>query len=287
MVVKKEKVNFAIEIIYIPKIFLISINSQISDLPCLPGVYYFYDKEDRLIYIGKSIDIRKRVKQHFSGKDRKSIKIQHFTKRIHCEITGSELIALLYESDLIKKHKPIYNRAQRRTLYQYGLYINWINGYKGLNIQKINQDKEELTTFTSLAEGKDALYKITENYKLCQKINGLYKSSTSCFQYQIHTCHGACINEEPAELYNQRVDNFIFDYYPKMDTKLCKLPGRRESEIGIVYIENGVYKGFGFCPIDTPKKKLIEYISYKEDNRDIRRILKRYLVREKIHSSEV
>src|SRR5690606_2245045 len=115
MVVKKEKVNFAIEIIYIPKIFLISINSQISDLPRLPRVYYNYDKEDRLIDIGESIDSRKRVKQQFSGKDRKSIKIQHFTKRIHSEITGSELIALLYEADLIKKHKPSYNRALRRT----------------------------------------------------------------------------------------------------------------------------------------------------------------------------
>ncbi|EKF55954.1 DNA polymerase III subunit [Galbibacter marinus] len=258
---------------------MISISSQISNLPSLPGVYFFYDNEDHLIYIGKSINIQKRVKQHFGGRDRKSFKLQHFTKKINYEITGSELIALLYESDLIKKHKPIYNRAQRRTLYQYGLYINEVNGYKSLGIQKINQRNEELTTFCSLLEAKEALYRITENYQLCQKINGLYKSSTSCFQYQIKSCNGACIGQEPVELYNQRVDRFISDQYPKITTQLCKLPGRQESEMGIVYIENGVYKGFGYCPIDTPKEQLLDYISYRQDNRDIRRILMRYLVR--------
>src|SRR5690606_28759094 len=153
--------------------------SQISNLPSLPGVYFFYDNENRLIYIGKSINIQKRVKQHFSGKDRKSFKIQLFTKKIAFEVTGSELIALLYESDLIKKNKPIYNRAQRRTLYQYGLYLNEGHGYKSLSIQKISNNDKELTTFTTLTEAKEALFKITEKYGLCQKLNGLYKSKSA------------------------------------------------------------------------------------------------------------
>jgi len=242
-------------------------------------VYFFYDKEDRVIYIGKSINIQKRVKQHFSGKDRKSFKIQLFTKKIVFEVTGSELIALLYESDLIKKNKPIYNRAQRRTLYQYGIYLNEVHGYKSLSIQKINNNDEELTSFTTLTEAKEALFKITEEYGLCQKINGLYKSKSACFQYQIKACNGACLSLEPIGSYNQRVDVFINHNFPKKHTQLCKLPGRKENEIGLVYIENGVYKGFGFCPGDTPEGQLLEFISFRQDNRDIRRILMRYLVR--------
>ncbi|WP_417362013.1 GIY-YIG nuclease family protein [Galbibacter sp.] len=271
--------NFALIKFIFLKALSISISSQISNLPPQPGVYFFYDDEDRLIYIGKSINIQKRVKQHFGGKDRKSIKIQHFTKKITFESTGSELIALLYESDLIKKNKPIYNRAQRRTLYQYGLFLNEVHGYKSLSIKKIGHDIDELTTFTSLTEAKEALFKITEKYGLCQKINGLYKSKSACFQYQIKACNGACLSIEPVESYNQRVDDFINHNFPKKFTQLCELPGRKENEIGIVYIENGVYKGFGFCPRDTPKKQLLECISFRQDNRDVRRILMRFLVR--------
>ena len=89
-------------------------------------------------YVGKSIEIRKRMQQHFSGKDRKSVKIQMNVKRVTYEVMGSELIALLYESDLIKQHQPLYNRAQRGTIYQYGLYQVDINGYIGLRIDRIS-----------------------------------------------------------------------------------------------------------------------------------------------------
>src|SRR5690606_35577253 len=119
-------------------------------LPNSPGVYFFYDQKDELVYVGKSIDIKKRVQQHFSGRDRKSIKIQIYVKRIGFEIMGSELIALLYESDLIKLHCPLYNRAQRRTIYQYGLYPIDIDGYLGLRIGRISLDQEPITSFSTM-----------------------------------------------------------------------------------------------------------------------------------------
>src|SRR5699024_1975787 len=118
------------------------ITESIKDLPQEAGVYFFYDERDQLIYIGKSINIKKRVQQHFSSRDRKSKKIQLFTRRIESEVMGSELIALLHESDLIKKYQPIYNRSQRRSIYQYGLYLKDRDGYKGLSIEKTHPEKE-------------------------------------------------------------------------------------------------------------------------------------------------
>lgn len=250
----------------------------IDGLPCTAGVYFFYDENERLIYVGKSINIKKRVQQHFSGKDRKSVKIQLFTKRIAFEIMGSELISLLYESDLIKKFQPIYNRSQRRTIYQYGLYLKEINGYKALVIDKITTDKEELTSFSTMNEAKNTLFHITENYKLCQKINGLYKSSSSCFQYHIKACNGACIEQEQPELYNNRVDEFLSKLTFEKFTKLFEVAGRVDDEKGIVYIEKGVYKGFGFCPKEIKGKQRLPYIQSYQDNKDVRRILIRYLV---------
>lgn len=257
------------------------IVTEINKLPTVTGVYFFYDAKDVLLYIGKSVNIKKRVQQHFSGKDRKSIKIQLFAKRIEYEAMGSELIALLHESDLIKKHQPLYNRSQRRAIYQYGLYQDIQNGYKSLQIEKINPLKEEITSFTNLHQAKHALFEITENYRLCQKINGLYKSATSCFQYQIKECDGACLELESTTSYNQRVDEFLNKITFEKFTRLFEVAGRNEKEKGLVYIENGVYKGFGFCPIKTKPSRFLDYIEMKTDNKDVRRILIRYLINQK------
>lgn len=252
---------------------------QINELPELPGVYFFYDQSDKLIYIGKSIHIKSRVKQHFSGKDRKSLKIQHATKRIAYEVMGSELIALLYESDLIKKHQPLYNRSQRRIVYQYGLYLEEQHGYKSLRIARITTDGNEVTCFSSMMEAKTTLYRITEQYGLCQKINGLYKTTNTCFQYYIKSCNGACIGKEPAELYNARVDDFLSKTVIDKFTHLFEVPGRSAHEKGLVYIENGVYKGFGFCSIEQQVTgDYLNFITPYPDNRDVRRIVMRYLI---------
>src|SRR5690554_2475500 len=250
----------------------------IAGLSSAAGVYFFYDEHERLIYVGKSINIRKRVQQHFVGKDRKSLKIQLFTKRIASEVMGSELIALLYESDLIKKYQPIYIRSQRRTIYQYGLYLNEINGYKGLVIEKIQSGKEEITSFSTLREAKSALFRITESYRLCQIINGLYKSNSSCFQYQIKECSGACLGKEPIETYNERVDTFLAKVTFEKFTKLFEVAGRTKDETGLVYIENGIYKGFGFCSKETAIEQRLSYIKNYQDNKDVRRILIRHLI---------
>lgn len=255
------------------------MNEIISNLPNKSGVYFFYDENDNLIYVGKSVNIKKRVLQHFSGKDRKSIKIQTFTKRIEYELTGSELIALLHESELIKKHQPIYNRAQRKSIFQYGLYVDVFDGYKCLSIEKINENKKEITSFTTLKEAKDVLFRITEKYQLCQKINGLYKTNSSCFQYQIKSCLGACISKENLEHYNKRVDLFLSKNVIKKFSKFIELEGRNENEKGIVYIQNGVYKGFGY--FNKSQKSNFE-IENKLDTKDARRILIRYLINNKI-----
>ncbi|WP_335967058.1 GIY-YIG nuclease family protein [Galbibacter sp. PAP.153] len=253
--------------------------SQISELPTLPGVYFFYDRSGQLIYIGKSINIQKRVQQHFSGKDRKSQKLQFFTKRICYEGMGSELISLLYESHLIKEYHPIYNRSQRRKINQYGLFLHERSGYKALMIDKIKPETNAITVFSSLTEAKNTLFRITGKHKLCQKINGLYKTKNYCFQYQVKECYGACMSVEPVNSYNSRVEDFLKNANLEKLTKLVELQGRNDNETGLVYIENGAYKGFGFCPKGTPIDARLPYIKAYDDNRDIQRILQNYLQR--------
>src|SRR5690606_5041330 len=185
--------------------------------------------------------------QHFSGKDRKSVKIQIHVCRVSFEVMGSDLIALLYESELIKLHQPLYNRSQRRTIYQYGLYRRYIGGYMGLGIDRIALDEEAITSFTSVREAKETLYRITEKYGLCQKINGLYKTMGSCFQYQIKACDGAGLGFEHSTAYNRRVVILINAKTVGRFTRLFVGERRDDDKLDLVYIENGMYKGFIFC----------------------------------------
>ncbi|HBO74948.1 MAG TPA: DNA polymerase III subunit epsilon, partial [Marinilabiliales bacterium] len=103
----------------------------LEKLPDATGVYYLFDQDQQLIYIGKSVNIRSRVAQHLRNMGgKKVLEMRQRIADVSFELTGSELVALLLESDEIKKHKPIYNRLQRRSLFQYGLFTEYnTSGY--------------------------------------------------------------------------------------------------------------------------------------------------------------
>lgn len=131
----------------------------------------------------------------------------------------------------------------------------------GLRIRKIDKDREEITSFSSLREAKETLFRITEKYRLCQKVNGLYRTSSYCFQFHVKECYGECMAKESPDLYNETVKTFLNRTTLEKFTRLFEVQGRNENEKGFVYIENGVYKGFGFCPVSIPQNRLLDFIS--------------------------
>ncbi|WP_200979002.1 GIY-YIG nuclease family protein [Echinicola sp. 20G] len=245
----------------------------------ITGVYFLMGDHDRIIYIGKSNDIRKRLYQHFSDTTRKSIRIQSQIVSVRYENTGNELIALLRESELIKAYTPIFNRAQRRSLFMWGLYQEEDeNGYWGLKVKKILKDSREIMSFSSKSEGREYLFRITDRYRLCQKINGLYPTKGSCFQYALKTCNGACIQKEEVDTYNSRVKQYLEDVSLPCEDQIIILEGRNEDERGVVLVENGIYRGFGFFHRDQDLEKDIKsIIQPKTDNRDTQRLIRSYL----------
>ena len=91
----------------------------VESLPSKTGTYYIHNEKGDLIYIGKSRNIKKRINQHFTGTTVKCKKIQTEVFAVTYDETGSELIALLKESEEIKVNKPIHNRAQRKSIFQW------------------------------------------------------------------------------------------------------------------------------------------------------------------------
>ena len=107
-------------------------------LPNSPGVYYFKDAKGAIIYVGKAIDIKKRVLGHFYDKANKEVLMCKATHDIDFELSGNELIALLMESAAIKQHFPLYNQSQKRTSTEYAIF-----SYEDRNgIQQIKIDAQ-------------------------------------------------------------------------------------------------------------------------------------------------
>ena len=255
----------------------------LDQIPSQTGVYYMHRKDGSILYIGKSKNIKKRVNQHFTGITNKSKKIQLEVAEVRYEETGSELIALLKESDEIKVHKPIHNRSQRKSLFQWALYpAQNPDGYLRLMLQKTDYRKKEITSFTTIQDAKNALFRITSHYKLCQKYTGLYETKAHCFQYTISECDGACIGKIAPETYNARVEDFIAKNNFHSKTFAIVDRGRKTGERSVVLLENGIYKGYAFYDLNyqiTNLDILKTLLIPMPNNRDTQTIIQGHLRR--------
>jgi DNA polymerase III subunit epsilon len=258
----------------------------LDGLPNKTGIYYIHNEKGTLIYIGKSKNIRKRVNQHFTGTSSKAKKIQAEVFAVTFEETGSELIAFLKESEEIKINKPIYNRAQRKSIFQYALYPEKdAQGYLNLTLQKTDGRKKEITSYTNLQEGKNALFRITSQFHLCQKYTGLYETKNECFQYKIKECDGACIGEIIPDEYNKRVQDFIQKNQFENNNMVIIDRGRSIEERSAVLIENGIYKGYCFYDLNYQVNNieiLKNIIIPMQNNRDIKKIIQGYLKKNRV-----
>lgn len=253
----------------------------VERLPSKTGIYYIHKEDGSLIFIGKSKNIKKRVNQHFTGITKSAKKIQNEVSVVTYEETGSELIAQLKESLEIKINRPIYNRMSPKNNFSWAVYAEKdVNGYLNLKLQKADGRKKEIKSYLSLQEGKDALYRITSNYQLCQKLTGLYETKTHCFQHSISECDGACIGKITSEEYNLRVQNFIEKNLFDNKTLAILDKGRTITERSVIFVENGVYKGYAFYDLNYQINNieiLKSIIVPMQSNRDTRNNIQSYL----------
>ncbi len=258
----------------------------IESTPSIIGVYYIHKKNGSIIYIGKSKNIKKRLLQHFTNDNRKSKKIQLEVDSVTYEETGNDLIAQLKESEEIKQNKPIFNHALKRTLYEYQLSsFKDTNGYINLKIEKADEGKNAIITFSNYQQAKMFLFKITEEFRLCQKLNGIHKTTSNCFLFSIKQCNGACIGDESPKVYNKRLLDFIEKNSYKNQSILIIDRGRDIDERSVILIKDGIYKGYGFYnlnyQINNPEV-LKSIITPMPDNRDAQHILQVYLRKNKV-----
>ena len=221
-----------------------------------PGVYYFHDAKDKIVYVGKAINIKKRVSSHFTHND-PDRKRQIFLRTI-CKITykecATELEAIVLESAEIKKWWPKYNYSQKQPVQKFALYMfEDGRGYQRLAIDKKKKNIPSLYCFNLLHEGLVMLKKMAEEFQLHEKLCFIDKTP---FSEQDYT------SLESPLIYNQKIKNAVAALEEKLPTFAVMDKGIREEEQLCLLIERGSFWGMGYLPANTAFSSTDEVKSY-------------------------
>lgn len=256
--------------------------AKIKNLPEKNGVYYLYNQDNDLIYIGKSKNIYSRILQHLRNeKTTKGINMRSEIADVDYEPTGCELIALLKESHEIKQNKPRYNKAQRRTINTWGIFSSEDeNGYIRFQVKHIDDCEDFcLNVYSSKNAATESLQFFCTKYNLCQKLCGLYQSAGACFYHGLGECRGACCGKETFEDYNKRAQMFITEISLNLNDVFILIENCDDERIAAISFRQNKYIGYGFTDKDSHLRPedLYDIIERYPENKDIRQIIRTYL----------
>jgi DNA polymerase III subunit epsilon len=216
--------------------------SDITKLPTGPGVYYFHDAKEKIIYVGKAINIRKRVTSHFTHND-PDRKRQHFLRQVHrisfvkC---ATELEAIVLESAEIRRLWPRYNYSQKQPQQRYGLYFfEDSQGYFRLAIDRKRKNLRSLYHFNLLNEGFVMLKKMIQEFELNDKL---------CFVNKLPFGDADRAAMEPPVVYNGRVQMAIEALEKQLPTFAVVDEGIPDRERLCLLVERGSFWGMGYLP---------------------------------------
>jgi DNA polymerase-3 subunit epsilon len=186
----------------------------LDNLPEGPGVYRFYGVNDLPIYIGKSVNLRDRVRSHFSSDYRSAndVRISSEIQRIEVEETAGELGALLKEARLVKELLPLHNHRLRRKLNTVFVRLQGLDSppeivaNKDIDWAARGDGAEPLFgPFATKQQVKQVLENLAAEHGLCWRQLGWEKRGGPCFARQVKKCRGACIGEETPAQHNVRL----------------------------------------------------------------------------------
>lgn len=261
--------------------------TKVLEAPKNTGIYYLYNENHEVIYIGKSINIRTRLYNHLrQPKTQKAIQMHTEVADVDFEITGSELASLLLESQEIKRLKPKYNRALKRDSFPYGIYQSTdLFGYIQLTIEKTKNRPTPITTFTSIISGKKTLENLCEKFNLCSGLSSLNKCDRGCISFSIKKCSGAALCEENSTEYNVRVNEALNYLNPLKNNLLIIDKSNNKNELWAILVKDQRFVGmlkFNTKFIDNPKS-IIDEISEVNLNPDNNHIIASFLRRKKTY----
>lgn len=248
-----------------------------EQLPEKPGVYYFYNQAKKVVYVGKAVNLKKRVASHFSG-HKITPQRQHFLRDIHgisFEVCATEFMALLLECTEIKKLWPVYNTALKRFEAKFGLYdYEARSGYRYLAVGKLNKFQACIQAFNNINDGINLLRNLSVqfelDYRFCKYcVEG---EKEVILQYD-HT------NLPDVDQHNERVATAI-DFVVKNRLSFAIIDkGRTAEERSCIWVENGHFYGMGYITSDvmiTEASEIKDYVTRYKSNDYIMQLIYSY-----------
>jgi len=257
----------------------------LNKLPEACGVYYFLNKDGEIIYIGKSNNMYNRAVAHFNSDLKKSRKMLNDLYNVDFVLTGSELIALLLESEEIKKHKPRYNRQRKAEAFTHSIdYFTDKQGIINLHLVPYEERSDTLMSFTSAMAAHERLDNWIDEYELCMRYCGLTSEDSVCFNHQIKKCKGICGGNEAVATYNERAQQLVRRFTFAQPDFVIVDKGRRADEFSVVLIENGHYEGYGYFDKHeqaTTAEELKGFVGHRQYYPDADDLVRHFVKQEK------
>ena len=194
-----------------------NIQEELKKLPGKPGVYLMHDEKDAIIYVGKAISLKNRVRQYFQSSRNKGAKIEQMVthiSRFEYIVTDSELEALVLECNLIKEHRPKYNTMLMDDKTYPFIKVTVNEPFpRVMMARRMKKDKAKyFGPYTSAGAVKDTIELIRKLYHIRSCNRSLPKDigkERPCLNYHIHQCHAPCQGYISREEYRKSIDEVV------------------------------------------------------------------------------
>lgn len=223
---------------------MFNIEEQLKILPDKPGVYIMHDVDDKIIYVGKAVNLKRRVKSYFRKTD-KTERIKRMVSLIdHFEyiVVDNEAEALILECNLIKKNRPKFNVLLKDDKTYPYIKIDIKSDYPNVTITRkiINDGSKYFGPYANPGAAKEMLDFIKQKYKIRQCKN--FRSETrACLNYHINRCLGPCMGYVSKEDYRKQIDEIIDILDGKVDKVLKELEKQMIKESSKMNFEQAAY----------------------------------------------
>ncbi|HIA27999.1 MAG TPA: excinuclease ABC subunit UvrC [Planctomycetes bacterium] len=213
-----------------------TLGRKLAELPADPGVYIFFDATERVIYVGKAVNLRSRVRSYFQpgANDGRSLfrLIVDGTADLECIVCSNELEAMLLENNLIKKHRPRYNLRLRDDKTYLSLRVT--TGERWPRVQTIRHWKADGHTYFGPYASAGAVYellRVVKKYIPLRSCSNAYFESRSrpCIEYEIGRCTAPCVGLDDEASYQQLVDQVLLLLRGRDDKLLGLLEEKMEE----------------------------------------------------------
>ena len=231
---------------------IFNIEEELKKLPSKPGVYLMHDDKDAIIYVGKAVSLKNRVRQYFQASRNKGAKIDQMVTRIRrfeYIVTDSELEALVLECNLIKEHRPKYNTMLKDDKTYPFIKVTVQEEYPRILFSRsMKKDKSRyFGPYTSAGAVKDTIELLRKVYKIrsCQRnLPRDIGKERPCLNYHIHQCQAPCQGYVSQEEYRKAIDEVVHflngNYDPilkELEEKMMEASDNLEFEKAIEYRE--------------------------------------------------